>query len=192
MSRHFRWEKNGLRVIPESGIKNFSASSEIPCISIYDLKSCVFPVYVWNWPTSDESALSESKEDSSQPVPRGTSLPYPGLSSVALIYVLVSDVTRVRRIPGVVPPCVCTKDPPSYYPGRSVYKWPKLGLIVFVIGTGNILRPDLLSLPLAARLVFSRPIASRCKIFAWPSNKTFLTWLRIILKFAIHTYTMFT
>lgn len=28
--------------------------------------------------------------------PRGTSLPYPGLSSVALIYVLVSDVTRVR------------------------------------------------------------------------------------------------
>lgn len=37
-------------------------------------------------------------------------------------------------------PCVCTKDPPSYYPGRSVYKWPKLGLIVFVIGTRNLAR----------------------------------------------------
>lgn len=75
-----------------------------------------------------------------RPVPGGTSLPYPGpfrpfvRPSDALIYVLVSDVTRARvrfgvrpirypPFPSPPPPsCVCTKDPPSYYPGRSVYK----------------------------------------------------------------------
>jgi hypothetical protein len=76
----------------------------------------------------NEFALSGSKRGL-WPVPRGTSPPYPGLSSVALIYVLVSDVTRVCRrrrrsacSPGVGAPSVCTKDPQSYYPERSVYK----------------------------------------------------------------------
>lgn len=98
--------------------------------------------------------------------PRGTSL-YPGLSSVALIYVLVSDVTGVRPpYSRLGTPRVCTKDPPSYYPGRSVYKWPKLGLIVFVIGTGNLARWFIIFA--FGRLVFSRLIAPHCKVFLWP------------------------
>lgn len=108
--------------------------------------------------------------------PRGTSQPYPGVSSVALIYVLVSDVTRVRPLysrRGDGTPRVCTKDPPSYYPGRSVYKWPKLGLIVFVIGTGNLARWFIIFA--FARLVLSQPIVPHCKVFAWPIAKFLLS-----------------
>lgn len=47
-------------------------------------------------------------------------------TSIALIYVLINDVTRNVTHSPLNNPLVCTKDPTSYYPNSSVYKWPKI------------------------------------------------------------------
>lgn len=122
---------------------------------------------VWNWRTSNgsahEFALNESKEDSSwRRFPRGTSLPYPGLSSAALIYVLVSDVTRVRPpYSRRVVPLVCAQRILRHIIPGVAYINDRNWDLLCLSSAREILRADLLSLPsVASARLFSADRAS--------------------------------
>lgn len=92
--------------------------------------------------------------------PRGTSQPYPGLSSVALIYVLVSDVTRVRplysRRGAAVVPLVCAQRILRHIIPGVAYINDRNWDLLCLSSAREILRADLLSLPSIASPFLSR------------------------------------
>lgn len=91
--------------------------------------------------------------------PRGTSQPYPGLSSVALIYVLVSDVTRVRPLysrRAAVVPLVCAQRILRHIIPGVAYINDRNWDLLCLSSAREILRADLLSLPSVASPFLSR------------------------------------
>lgn len=110
--------------------------------------------------------------------PGGTSQPYPGLSSVALIYVLVSDVTRVRplysrRAAAAAVPLVCAQRILRHIIPGVAYINDRNWDLLCLSSAREILRADLLSLPSVASPFLSR-LHLIVKYSAWPTARFLL------------------